>query len=158
RRRPKVDRGFAAVGAHLEQRTEARTGRHQTGAVQRQPLVVRHEALGGPGLRQQFRVHDGAGGRSDAYELIPGAAMAGQVLLDGDDIYDAGRKLTHARKQIGMVFQKPNPFPAMSIYDNVTAGLKLTGTRVDRHVKDQIVEECLTKAGLWREVRDRLRQ
>jgi phosphate transport system ATP-binding protein len=92
------------------------------------------------------------------HELIPGAAMAGEVLLGGVDIYDKGRKLTDARKQIGMVFQKPNPFPAMSIYDNVTAGLKLTGTRVDRRIKDQIVEECLTKAGLWREVRDRLRQ
>jgi phosphate transport system ATP-binding protein len=92
------------------------------------------------------------------HELIPGAAMAGEVLLDGADVYDASRKLTDARKQIGMVFQKPNPFPAMSIYDNVTAGLKLTGTRVDRQIKDQIVEECLTKAGLWREVRDRLRQ
>jgi phosphate transport system ATP-binding protein len=92
------------------------------------------------------------------HELIPGAAMAGQVLLDGADVYDTSRKLTDARKQVGMVFQKPNPFPAMSIYDNVTAGLKLTGTRVDRHVKDQVVEECLTKAGLWREVRDRLRQ
>jgi phosphate transport system ATP-binding protein len=57
-----------------------------------------------------------------------------------------------------MVFQKPNPFPAMSIYDNVTAGLKLTGTRVGRNVRDDLVEECLTKAGLWNEVRDRLRQ
>src|SRR5690242_20134961 len=72
------------------------------------------------------------------HEMIPGAALAGEVLLDGSDIYDASRKLTDARKQIGMVFQKPNPFPAMSIYDNVTAGLKLTGTRVDRQVKDQI--------------------
>ena len=57
-----------------------------------------------------------------------------------------------------MVFQKPNPFPAMSIYDNVTAGLKLTGTRLGRSRKDDLVEECLTKAGLWREVADRLRQ
>jgi len=92
------------------------------------------------------------------HELTPGAAMGGEVLLGGADIYDPARRLTDARKQIGMVFQKPNPFPAMSIYDNVLAGLKLTGVRLDRRGKDELVEECLTKAGLWREVRDRLRQ
>jgi phosphate transport system ATP-binding protein len=92
------------------------------------------------------------------HELIPSAALAGGVFLDGVDIYDSSRKLTDARRQIGMVFQKPNPFPAMSIYDNVLAGLKLTGTRADRDTKDALVEECLTKAGLWREVRDRLRE
>jgi phosphate transport system ATP-binding protein len=92
------------------------------------------------------------------HELIPGASLAGEVLLSGADIYDRGRKVTDARRQIGMVFQKPNPFPAMSIYDNVTAGLKLTGTRVSRDARDGLVEECLTKAGLWNEVRDRLRQ
>jgi len=92
------------------------------------------------------------------HELIPGAAMAGEVLLDGVDIYDRKRKLTEARRHIGMVFQKPNPFPAMSIYDNVIAGLKLTGTKADRDTKDSLVEECLTKGGLWKEVRDRLRQ
>jgi phosphate transport system ATP-binding protein len=92
------------------------------------------------------------------HELIPGAALAGEVLLDGQDIYDPSRRLTEARRQIGMVFQKPNPFPAMSIYDNVVAGLKLTGVNAKRDIKDDLVEECLTKAGLWREVRDRLRQ
>jgi phosphate transport system ATP-binding protein len=92
------------------------------------------------------------------HELIPSAALAGEVLLDGTDIYHPSRKLTDARRQIGMVFQKPNPFPAMSIYDNVVAGLKLTGTRADRNAKDSLVEECLTKAGLWSEVRDRLRE
>jgi phosphate transport system ATP-binding protein len=92
------------------------------------------------------------------HQLVPSAAMAGQVLLDGVDIYDARIRLTQARRDIGMVFQKPNPFPAMSIYDNVIAGLKLTGIRAGRDVKDSLVEECLTKAGLWREVRDRLRQ
>jgi phosphate transport system ATP-binding protein len=92
------------------------------------------------------------------HELIPSAALAGEVLLDGQDIYDPSRRLTEARRQIGMVFQKPNPFPAMSIYDNVVAGLKLTGVSAKRDVKDDLVEECLTKAGLWREVRDRLRQ
>jgi phosphate transport system ATP-binding protein len=92
------------------------------------------------------------------HELIPSASLAGEVLLGGDDIYDASWKLTEARRHIGMVFQKPNPFPAMSIYDNVTAGLKLTGTKVRGSEKDNLVEECLTKAGLWKEVRDRLRQ
>jgi phosphate transport system ATP-binding protein len=92
------------------------------------------------------------------HELIPSASLAGEVLLDGEDIYGPNRKLTDARRQIGMVFQKPNPFPAMSIFDNTIAGLKLTGTRADRDTKDALVEECLTKAGLWKEVRDRLRQ
>jgi phosphate transport system ATP-binding protein len=92
------------------------------------------------------------------HELIPSASLAGEVMLDSTDIYDTKRKLTDARRQIGMVFQKPNPFPAMSIYDNVLAGLKLTGIRADRDTKDGLVEECLTKGGLWKEVRDRLRE
>ncbi|MFD3675839.1 phosphate ABC transporter ATP-binding protein [Streptomyces sp. NPDC058613] len=92
------------------------------------------------------------------HELIPGAELAGEVLLDGEDVYARGRRLTDARRRIGMVFQKPNPFPAMTVYDNVTAGLKLTGTRASHAEKDDLVEECLTKAGLWKEVRDRLRQ
>jgi len=92
------------------------------------------------------------------HEMIPSASLAGEVLLDGEDIYDPAKKLTDARRQIGMVFQKPNPFPAMSIYDNVVASFRLTGLKVTSSVKDEIVESCLTKAGLWREVRDRLRQ
>jgi phosphate transport system ATP-binding protein len=91
------------------------------------------------------------------HELVPSASLAGEVLIDGVDIYDVERKLVDARKSIGMVFQKPNPFPAMSIYDNVLAGLKLTGTRADRDHRDFLVESCLTKAGLWKEVKDRLR-
>ncbi|WP_433530887.1 phosphate ABC transporter ATP-binding protein PstB [Micromonospora sp. CA-263727] len=92
------------------------------------------------------------------HELVPGASLAGEVLLDGRDLYDPERRLTDARRQVGMVFQKPNPFPAMSIYDNVVAGLRLTGTRASRGERDALVEETLTKAGLWKEVRDRLRQ
>ncbi|HEX5143478.1 MAG TPA: phosphate ABC transporter ATP-binding protein [Mycobacterium sp.] len=92
------------------------------------------------------------------HELIPSATLAGEVLLSGSDIYDTRWKLTDARRAIGMVFQKPNPFPAMSISDNVTAGLKLTGIKASREEKDDLVEECLAKAGLWNEVRDRLRQ
>jgi phosphate transport system ATP-binding protein len=92
------------------------------------------------------------------HQLVPTAAMGGEVLLDGVDIYDTRQRLTDVRRQIGMVFQKPNPFPAMSVYENVVAGLRLTGVKANRSVKDRLVEECLTKAGLWREVRDRLRQ
>ena len=91
------------------------------------------------------------------HELVPSASLAGEVLLDGEDIYDPERKLVDARKHIGMVFQKPNPFPAMSIYDNVVAGLTLTGRRASSDEKDLLVESCLTKAGLWKEVQDRLR-
>ena len=92
------------------------------------------------------------------HELTPGAALAGDVRLDGADIYAAGVRPALMRLRIGMVFQKPNPFPTMSIYDNVVAGLKLTGQRVARAEKDALVEECLTRAGLWREVRERLRE
>lgn len=92
------------------------------------------------------------------HEMIPSASLAGEVLLDGEDIYATKRRLTDARRDIGMVFQKPNPFPAMSIYDNVIAGLRLTGVRAGRGARDALVEECLIKAGLWKEVRDRLRQ
>ena len=91
------------------------------------------------------------------HELVPSASLAGQVLLDGFDVYDPELRLTEARRNIGMVFQKPNPFPAMSIYDNVLAGLKLTGTVVSNDRKDFLVESCLKKAGLWNEVKDRLR-
>jgi phosphate transport system ATP-binding protein len=90
------------------------------------------------------------------HELVPSAALAGEVLLDGDDIYDPQRKLTDARRAIGMVFQKPNPFPAMSIRENVVAGLRLTGTRLGKADKEQLVEECLVRGGLWKEVKDRL--
>jgi phosphate transport system ATP-binding protein len=92
------------------------------------------------------------------HEMIPGASMAGEVLLEGHDVYDPARKLTDARREIGMVFQKPNPFPAMSIYDNVIASLRLTGVKATVAEKDALVESCLQRAGLWKEVRDRLRQ
>ncbi|PYY46640.1 phosphate ABC transporter ATP-binding protein [Curtobacterium sp. MCBD17_023] len=92
------------------------------------------------------------------HELVPTASLAGEVLLDDVDIYDASRRITEARRQIGMVFQKPNPFPAMSIADNVLAGLALTGVKLDKNAKTDLVEETLTKAGLWNEVKDRLRQ
>jgi phosphate transport system ATP-binding protein len=90
------------------------------------------------------------------HESVPSAALAGEVLLNGDDIYADGNRVTATRKRIGMVFQKPNPFPAMSISDNVTAGLRLTGTKVGRGERVELVERCLTRAGLWNEVKDRL--
>ena len=92
------------------------------------------------------------------HELVPSASLAGEVLIDGNDIYDVGLRLTEARRQIGMVFQKPNPFPAMSIQDNVLAGLTLTGIKASKSDKESLIEETLTKAGLWNEVKDRLRQ
>ena len=92
------------------------------------------------------------------HELVPGADFAGEVFLDGKDIYDPSRRITEARRHIGMVFQKPNPFPAMSIQDNVTAGLSLTGIKVTKSQREELIEECLTKAGLWKEVKDRLGQ
>jgi phosphate transport system ATP-binding protein len=88
------------------------------------------------------------------HELIPGAALDGRILLDGEDIYEPGRRAQEVRVRIGMVFQKPNPFPAMSIRDNVLSGLKLA--RIRCNAKDDLVEESLLRAGLWREVRDRL--
>jgi phosphate transport system ATP-binding protein len=90
------------------------------------------------------------------HELVPSAKLAGEVMLDGKDIYAPDKKLTDARREIGMVFQKPNPFPAMSIRDNVLAGLKLTGTKASRSEKEELIEHCLRLGGLWNEVKDRL--
>ncbi|HWU22938.1 MAG TPA: phosphate ABC transporter ATP-binding protein [Nocardioides sp.] len=90
------------------------------------------------------------------HELVPSASLAGQVLIDGEDIYDTSVRITQARRDIGMVFQKPNPFPAMSIRDNVLAGLKLTGRKAGRSEKEELVERCLRLGGLWNEVKDRL--
>jgi len=88
------------------------------------------------------------------HELIPGAALDGKILLDGEDIYDVGRRAQQIRMRIGMVFQKPNPFPAMSIRENVLSGLKLARIKCDD--KDALVEQSLARASLWKEVRDRL--
>lgn len=88
------------------------------------------------------------------HEFIPGAAMAGDVILDGKDVYAPGVDVTKIRLQIGMVFQKPNPFPSMTIGENVLSGLKLAQLRVDN--KDEILQDCLERAGLWKEVKDRL--
>ncbi len=90
------------------------------------------------------------------HEVVPRAQLAGTVELDGADIYSAGQRATSVRRDIGMVFQKPNPFPAMSIYDNVLSGLKFVRTKVDD--RDGLVEESLQRAGLWNEVRNRLKE
>ena len=92
------------------------------------------------------------------HEMIPTASLFGEVLLDGQDIYAPSQRITAARRNIGMVFQKPNPFPAMSIYENTIAGLKLAGVRASRDDKDFLVEDSLRKASLWDEVKDRLEQ
>jgi len=88
------------------------------------------------------------------HEVVPGAQLAGSVRLDGVDIYGPGQRAIDTRRHIGMVFQKPNPFPAMTIADNVLSGLKFSrNAPADR---DDLIEEMLTKAGLWNEVKDRL--
>ena len=89
------------------------------------------------------------------HEVIPGARVEGSVLLDGEDIYGAGVDPVGVRKTIGMVFQRPNPFPTMSIRDNVVAGLKLQGVR-NRKTLDETAERSLKGANLWNEVKDRL--
>jgi phosphate transport system ATP-binding protein len=89
------------------------------------------------------------------HEMVAGASLGGEVLLGDTDIYSAGTRPSDVRRKIGMVFQKPNPFPAMSIYDNVASGLKLAGIKVAN--KDAVVEVSLRRAGLWKEVQRRLR-
>ncbi len=90
------------------------------------------------------------------HELIPGATAKGKILLHKDNVYDLAPILV--RLKIGMVFQRPNPFPNLSIYDNVIAGYKLNGIRVSKSDRDNIVEGSLTKAALWNEVKDNLHQ
>ncbi|MCG8919556.1 phosphate ABC transporter ATP-binding protein PstB [Actinokineospora sp. PR83] len=89
------------------------------------------------------------------HEVIPGARAEGKVLLDGEDIYASTVDPVSVRRTIGMVFQRPNPFPTMSIRDNVVAGLKLAGER-DKRKLDEVAERALRGANLWAEVKDRL--
>jgi phosphate transport system ATP-binding protein len=88
------------------------------------------------------------------HEFIPSAAMAGEVLLHGQDIYGEDVDAAAIRLKVGMVFQKPNPFPAMTIRENVVSGLKLAHIKIEN--EDDLVENCLSRAGLWKEVKDRL--
>ena len=90
------------------------------------------------------------------HEVLPGARVEGQLLLDEDDIYGPGVDPVTVRSMVGMVFQRPNPFPTMSIRENVLAGYKLNGARMSRSQADDIVEDALRGANLWNEVKDRL--
>jgi phosphate transport system ATP-binding protein len=90
------------------------------------------------------------------HELVEGAWITGRVLLDGQDIYDASINAMQLRRKVGMVFQRPTPFPTMSIYGNVAAGLRLNG-RLSGARLDEIVERSLRQAALWDEVKDRLK-
>jgi phosphate transport system ATP-binding protein len=90
------------------------------------------------------------------HELTPGARVQGEVTLDGEDVYGSGVDPVAVRRLVGMVFQQPNPFPTMSIYDNVAAGLNLNAKRVSKAQKDAVVERSLRGAHLWEEVKDRL--
>ncbi len=90
------------------------------------------------------------------HDLVPSARVSGRVLLDGSDVYARGVDPVAIRRKIGMVFQKPNPFPAMSIHDNVIAGYKLNNS-LPRGAGDEIVETCLQRVALWDEVKDRLK-
>jgi phosphate transport system ATP-binding protein len=90
------------------------------------------------------------------HEVIAGATVRGDVLLDGESIYASNIDPVDVRRTIGMVFQRPNPFPTMSIYDNVAAGLKLQAGRMKRSDLDGVVERSLRGANLWEEVKDRL--
>jgi phosphate transport system ATP-binding protein len=89
------------------------------------------------------------------HEVIPGARVEGSILLDDEDLYGAGVDAVAVRRTVGMVFQRPNPFPTMSIYDNVAAGLRLNGIK-GKQVLDETVERSLRGANLWTEVKDRL--
>jgi phosphate transport system ATP-binding protein len=90
------------------------------------------------------------------HEVIPGARVEGKVVIDGQDLYGADVDPVDVRRQIGMVFQRPNPFPTMSIYDNVAAGLRLNARKMKKAELDDLVERSLRGANLWNEVKDRL--
>lgn len=90
------------------------------------------------------------------HEVLPGARVEGKVVMDGQDLYGADVDPVNVRRQIGMVFQRPNPFPTMSIYDNVIAGNRLNNNRMKKAETDDLVEKSLRGANLWNEVKDRL--
>jgi phosphate transport system ATP-binding protein len=90
------------------------------------------------------------------HEVIPGARVEGKIVIDGQDLYGADVDPVEVRRQVGMVFQRPNPFPTMSIYDNVLAGNRLNSKRIPKAKADEIVEKSLRGANLWTEVKDRL--
>jgi phosphate transport system ATP-binding protein len=90
------------------------------------------------------------------HEVLPGARVEGKVVMDGQDLYGPDIDPVNVRRQIGMVFQRPNPFPTMSIYDNVAAGIRLNAKKMKKADLDELVERSLKGANLWTEVKDRL--
>jgi phosphate transport system ATP-binding protein len=90
------------------------------------------------------------------HEVIPGARVEGKVVVDGQDLYGPEVDPVQVRRQIGMVFQRPNPFPTMSIYDNVIAGMRLNNKKIKKSAADDVVEKSLRGANLWEEVKQRL--
>jgi phosphate transport system ATP-binding protein len=90
------------------------------------------------------------------HEVIPGARIEGKIAMDGEDLYGRDVDPVRVRRQIGMVFQRPNPFPTMSIHDNVIAGMKLNNKRMSKKEAGEVVEAALRGANLWNEVKDRL--
>ncbi|TGD11076.1 phosphate ABC transporter ATP-binding protein PstB [Brevibacterium sp. S111] len=90
------------------------------------------------------------------HEVIPGASVSGEVLMDGNDIYGAGVDPVNVRREVGMVFQRANPFPTMSIKENVLAGVRLNNKRLSKSAADELTERALRGANLWNEVKDRL--
>ena len=91
------------------------------------------------------------------HDMTAKSRVDGKVIIDDDDLYNSNTDPIYHRRKVGMVFQKPNPFPTMSIYDNVIAGVKLNGVK-DKKLLDEIAEDCLKKAYLWDEVKDKLTQ
>jgi phosphate transport system ATP-binding protein len=153
-RATRSDAGTAAVPRISAERVDAWFG--TTHAVRGVSMAVpdRHvTAIIGPSgcgkstfLRCLNRMH----------ETVPSARVTGRVLLDGSDVYARGADPIAVRKRVGMVFQRPTPFPTMSIRDNVAAGLRVIGPRLSRQETDHIVERALVRAALWDEVKDRL--
>jgi phosphate transport system ATP-binding protein len=92
------------------------------------------------------------------HEVVPGARVEGKVVMDGQDLYAADVDPVELRRRVGMVFQRANPFPTMSIYDNVLAGARLNAKKIPKAAADEIVERSLRSANLWTEVKDRLRK
>jgi phosphate transport system ATP-binding protein len=145
---------FMVTKVHLDNLNVHFTGNHAVKNVSMNFPANKVTAIIGPSgcgkstvLRAINRMHD----------LTPGARVSGKALLDGSDIYEKNVDPVAIRRRIGMVFQKPNPFPAMSIYDNVIAGYRLNG-RIKRDDADEIVESSLKRVALWDEVSDRLKR
>ncbi len=90
------------------------------------------------------------------HEVIPGARVEGKVMIDGQSLYDRAIDPVEVRRMVGMVFQRPNPFPTMSIYENVLAGMRLNNQKMKKAEADEVVERALKSANLWNEVKDRL--